>query len=399
MRVLIVSTQQAFRQQLQVACLRYPRSTISLRIAESIGQGLEFAQQFEAQVVFIDLTKNLEAGLLAIEELSATENRLVVSSNDKMSTEIVTRMVRSGSREILSQPVVEDEVDFILDKANALILKGGQLQPLRSGKIVICFSSKGGVGKTTMACNISMLLNQRLGAGNVCLVDANTQAPNISPMLDLRPERWLRDAVREYKRLDSELLKELMTTHTDSGLNVLAHSTENPLGLEFSEDQLDKILLVSKGTYQWTVVDTFPLMSTLNISMMDLADHILLVTEPIVPALRSARHNLDMLKKAGYGENRISVVLNKYTKFAGNVDAELVQDTLNWPIRKVINYDVHSTIAANTGRPLVTSYPDLPVTRSISELVDYLMGIETTTFAEENILDATVRRIRNLLQL
>lgn len=399
MRILIVSSQQSFRQQMQAACLRYPKLTVSLRTAESIGQGLEFAGQFEAQIVFLDLTKNIEAGMLAIQQLSEVENRLVVTSNDKMTTEIITRMIRAGAREMVSQPILDEEVHLIIDKANAIINKDVSTQPKRGGKVIISFSSKGGVGKTTMACNIAMMLNDRFGAGNVALIDANTQAPNVSPMLDLRPLRWLRDAVMEYKRLDSELLRELMTVHDSSGLHVLAHSTENPLGLDFSEDQLDKILLVSKGTYEWTVVDTFPLLSSLNLSMMDLSDEILLVTEPIVPALRSARHNLEMLKKAGYGESRISVVLNKYTKFSGNVDVELVKETLNWPVKYVIPYDVHSTIAANNGKALISAFPDLAVTQAISQLVDGLTGVETAPQEEEDFIQATMRKIKNWLEM
>lgn len=360
---------------------------------------MEYATQFEAQIVFIDLTKNIEAGVLAISEMGSVENRMVCGSNDKMNTELMARMIRAGAREILALPIVDEEVHQIIDKANAIINKSVLTQPDRSGKIVISFSSKGGVGKTTMACNIAMMLNERYGAGNVALIDANTQAPNIAPMLDLKPDRWLRDAVGEYKRLDSELLRELMTVHPESGLHVLAHSTENPLGLDFSEDQLDKILLVSKGTYQWTVVDTFPLMSSLNLSMMDLADEILLVTEPIVPALRSARHNLDMLKKAGYGEGRISLVLNKYTKFSGNVDVDLVKETLNWPVKHVVPYDVHSTIAANNGKALITAFPDLAVSQAISRLVDGLTGQPLEEFVEETGFESLLRKIRNWFEM
>ncbi len=399
MRILIISGQQAFRQNIQAACLRYPNETVSLRSAESIGQGLEFAEQFEAQIVFLDLTKNNEAGMLAVEALAKVENRLVVTSNDKMTAELLTRMIRAGAREVISQPIIEEEAHQIIDKAHAIFGNKKNAQPARTGKILISFSSKGGVGKTTLACNLAVMLNERFGSGNVALIDANTQAPNVAPMLDLRPQRWLRDAVMEYKRLDSELLKELMTVDQPSGLHVLAHSTENPLGLEFSEDQLDKILLVAKGTYQWTVVDTFPLLSSLNLSMMDLSDEIVLVTEPIVPALRSARHNLEMLQKAGYTESRISVVLNKYTKFSGNVEVDLVQETLNWPIKMVIPYDVHSTISANNGKALVNAYPDLEVTYAISRLVDSFTGENRQPPTPQDFVTRGIRTLKNWLAI
>lgn len=398
MRILIISSQQPFRQQVQAACLRFPNQVVSLRTAESIGQGIELASQFEAQIVFLDLTRNIEAGMLAIGQLAAVSNRMVAVSVDKLTTDFMTRAIRAGAREVLSQPVQDDEVHEIIIKTQAQLDERALSQPARNGKVVMCFSSKGGVGKTTISTNLAITLQQRLGDHKVALIDANTQAPNIAPMLDLRPERWLRDAVEEYRRLDSELLVELMTVHPSSGLHVLPHSTDNPLGLDFSEDQLSKILLVSKGTFEWTIVDTFPILSTLNLSMMDLCDEILVVTEAVVPSLRSARHNMQMLEKAGFGQNRIKLIVNRYTKFKGNVPPDLVSETLGWPVSLVVPYDMHATISANNGKPVTEMFPDRPISNAVNELADTLMGIETEPL-KEGLIARNVRGLRNLLDM
>jgi pilus assembly protein CpaE len=399
MRILIISGQQSFRQQVQAACLRISSITVSIRTAESMGQGLDLALQFEAQVVFLDLTRNLEAGMLALEQLASVGNRIVAVSIDKLSTELMTRMIRAGAREILTQPVTDDEVLSIIEKSALLEGDVKSTQPTRAGKVLMCFSSKGGVGKTTLACNIAVALQKRFGENSVALIDANTQAPNIAPMLDLRPQRWLRDAVAEYKRLDSQLLNELMTIHEPSGLHVLAHSSDDPLGLDFSEDQLSKILLVSKGTYQWTIVDTFPLLSSLNLSLMDLSDEIFLVTEAVVPALRSARYNLEMLQKAGYGENRIRVILNRYTNYQGNVTPDLVAESLAWPIHSVIPYDGHATIATNTGRALIQMFPERPVSEAINKLVDIITNTASAPAAPESAIALQIRKLKNWLDI
>lgn len=396
MRILVISNQESFRQTVQAACLRYTDAIVSLRTADSIGQGLDLAHQIEAQIVFLDLTRNVEAGLLAIGQLAQVKNRMVVASADKLSTELMTRAIRAGAQEILVQPPQEEEVHEIIGKARNLLNADNRAQPTREGKVIVCFSSKGGVGKTTISCNLAVLLAQRLGAGKVALIDANTQAPNIAPMLDLRSEHWLRDAISEYRRLDSDMLRQFMTLHASSGLDVLAHSSDNPLGLDFSEDQLSKILLVAKGTYDYTIVDTFPLLSSLNLAVMDLADRILLVTEGVVPAIRSAKYNLQMLEQAGYGQNRIEVVLNRFTRFRGNVTPELIAETLNWPISHVLPYDVHATVAANNGQAVCEMFPEQNLTLALSVLTDSLTGVETQV-PERNVLQKMVTGLRALL--
>jgi pilus assembly protein CpaE len=378
MRILVISPNDAFRQPAQAACLRFTESLVSLRLADSLGQGLELAHQFEAEVVIVDLTRNVEAGLIAIGDLAAAKmTRLVVASVDKSTTDLMTRAIRAGAGEFIAQPPQEDEIHAVLRKAQRM-LSPVEMPENRRGRIVVAFSSKGGVGKTTLTCNLALLLAQKYGAGRVALIDANTQAPNVAPMLDLRPERWLRDAVEEYRRLDGEMLSQIMTPHP-SGLMVLAHSADNPLGLDFDEDQLSKILLVAKANFDFVLVDTFPLLSSLNLALLDLSDQIMLVTEAVVPALRSARYNLQVLRQAGYGPGRILLVLNRFTRFRGNVPVELAQETLDWPIETVLPYDVHATIAANNGKGIVEMFPDSKLSQQIVELGGLISGESATT--------------------
>lgn len=399
MRILIVSAHQVFRQQVQAACLRFNHSSVSLRTAETMGQGIDLASQFEAQLVFLDLTRNHEAGMLSLEQLSIVRNRLVAVSADKMGTDLMARAIRTGAGEILPQPVMDDEVFAIIEKALHMQSEEAVTQPARTGKSVMCFSSKGGVGKTSLSCNIAVGLSKLYGPGNVALIDANIQAPNVAPMLDLRPQRWLRDAVGEYKRLDSQLLSDFMTVHTQSGVHVLAHNTNDPLGADYTEDQLSKILLVSKGAFKWTVVDTFPLLSSLNLSLMDLCDEIVLVTEAVVPSLRSAKHNLDILQQAGYGESRIRVVLNRYTDFQGNIQPDLCAEALGWPIDSIIPYDVHATIATNTGRAYSQMYPDRKITEAVTRLVARIAGADVVSEESESQLEKYVRQFKNWMDL
>lgn len=399
MRILIISAHPTFRQQVQASCLRFEDTAVSLRTAESMGQGIELALQFEAQLVFLDLTRNHEAGMLTLEQLSHVKNRLVAVSADKMGTDLMARAIRTGAGELLAQPVSDDEVFAIIEKAMHLQSDDVVLQPLRTGKSIMCFSSKGGVGKTSMSCNLAVILSEIYGAGKVALIDANIQAPNVAPMLDLRPVSWLKDAVAEYKRLDSQLLGDFMTTHEPSGVHVLAHNTNDPLGVDYTEDQLTKILLVAKGTYEWTVVDTFPLLSSLNLSLMDLCDEIILVTEAVVPSLRSAKHNLEILQQAGYGENRIRVVLNRFTNFEGNISPELCAEALAWPIEQIIPYDVHATIATNAGKPYTQMYPDRRISAAVRNLAAKIAQTEVMAETVETSIEKYWRQFKNWMDI
>ena len=385
MRIVVISTQEHFREQTQATCLRYKDALITLRTADSIGQGMEIAEQIEAEFVILDLTHNVEAGLIAIEQLAVFKNRVIAASCETFTTDLMARAIRAGARQVIEQPVREEDIRANLDKALRYLSPDTPQNPQRSGRLVVCFSSKGGVGKTTLACNLAVTLAMRLPPGSVGIVDANQQVPNVAPMLDLRPERWLRDAIREHKRLDGTMLEQFLTAHR-TGLLALAHNADEPLEGSFTEDQLCKVLLVCKGAFRFTMIDTFPLITSVNLAIMDLADKILLVTEAVVPSVRTARHNLRLLRQAGYGPERIEVVLNRYTSFKGNVTPAMVAETLDWPVESILPYDVHTTIAANQGRTIAEMYPDRPLSRAIVDLAVRVAGTPLPPLAPPGLM-------------
>ncbi|MCG8324348.1 MAG: P-loop NTPase [Thiotrichales bacterium] len=373
MRIVIISAQETFRDDVHSACVRFTESVTSIRIGDTIGQGLDLVEQLEAEVVFIDLTHNIEAAITAIEQLSGIVNRVVVVSCENFSTDLMTRAINSGAREVLQQPVNAEEVHKILSKAMHFTSPDSPYNPNRSGKLIVSFSSKGGVGKTTTACNLAVGLATTLPDMKIGLVDANQQVPNVAPMLDLRPDRWFRHVVEEYKRIDTDMIDQFLSEH-ESGVYVLPNDGQLPSEGILNEDQVCKILLICKGKFSYTVVDTFPLLTSLNLAIMDLADKIFLITEAVVPSVRTARYNLDLLKQAGYDESRIDVIINRYTSFRGNITPDMVSDSLNWPVKYVIPYDRQVTVAANEGTPLVMMSPDNPISQSFYEIIADLTG-------------------------
>lgn len=385
MRILIISSLDTFTDPVQAACVRYDDVKTTIRTADTVGQGLELAEQIEAELVIIDLTHNVEAGIVAIEELSTTRRSIAVSA-ESFNAELMARAIRAGATEVITQPIDEDDVQRLLRKTQKHITALSETQQSdRTGKIIVCFSSKGGVGKSTTSCNLAVTLAKRFPPDSVCIVDANQQVPNVASMLDLRPQSWLMDAIREYKRLDSSMLDQFATDH-ESGLQVLAHKTGETLDDDFSEDELSKVLLVCKGKYKYTIVDTFPLLTSLNLAIMDLADKILLITEAVVPSLRTAKYNLHLLQQAGYGENRIEVVVNRYTNFKGNVSEDIVERTLDWPIEHFLPYDVHTTIATNAGKTIVEKFPNRPLSLAYEQLAAKAID-EDLPILESSMLD------------
>jgi len=134
---------------------------------------------------------------------------------------------------------------------------------------VLAFVSvKGGVGKTTLALEVSSSLVNDFGK-KVLLVDANFSAPNIGLYLDLTNETTLHDA------LNGTLLHNAI--YESHGIDVV------PASMYYKDEvdpfKLKKILNKFKNRYDFIVLDSSPNYEELK-PVIAAADKIFLVTSP-----------------------------------------------------------------------------------------------------------------------
>ena len=88
------------------------------------------------------------------------------------------------------------------------------------GRLIVVFSTKGGVGKTCIAINVAAAMAKR-SPEPVVLVDGDLQFGDVSVMLGLPPQNTVLDAAAAVQYGDMELVQTLPGKHDRSGLLVL----------------------------------------------------------------------------------------------------------------------------------------------------------------------------------
>jgi pilus assembly protein CpaE len=248
-----------------------------------------------------------------------------------------------------------------LSKQNAAV-------PSRLGKVVSFVSNKGGVGKSTMAVNAAVGLAQRY-PGRVLLVDAALQIGNCAAMLDVQPGMSLVDAAREHTRLDAVLLEQLAIPHP-SGLHLLAAPANAIEGAEVGEDTLSRVLSLARRTYDYVLVDTFPLFDRNVMAVLDQTDEAYVVLENVVPTLLGIEQFLKLLTSIGFPIEKQRMVLNRYSRRQGNLVPSDAAQRLDRPMDLVVPYDRALIVAANLGQPFILGrHPFSTTARRLGELV------------------------------
>ena len=143
----------------------------------------------------------------------------------------------------------------------------------------------GGVGTTSLAVNLGCCL-ARDEKNSVALVDLDLCLGDADVFLDTIPDYTLVDVAQNVTRLDFTLLERSLTKHS-SGLFLLPR----PVQLEdialITPDDLQRVIGLMKATFTHLVLDLSKCYSPMDLVALEMANHILLVTQLDLPCLRN----------------------------------------------------------------------------------------------------------------
>ena len=103
-------------------------------------------------------------------------------------------------------------------------------------------------------------------------------------MLDLKPVTTMTDAYHERDRLDETLLRQLATPHA-SGLHLLAAPADAVEAAYIDDEVMSRILTLARRTYDYVIVDSFPMLDRVMMAVLDLSDQAYIVLESVVPTV------------------------------------------------------------------------------------------------------------------
>lgn len=174
-------------------------------------------------------------------------------------------------------------------------------------RVVGVIGSKGGVGTTTIACNMATELRVQT-AQRVLLADVDVDAGMVALMMGVDPQYSFQYAVANFNRLDRSCWNAIVARTSDD-LHIVAspaHLGQDTVPLE----AIRQVLGLVQPFYDWMVLDLGRL-NTLAHGLLNSTDEIFLVTSTGIAALHQAKRVVDALAKAGVEGPRIHLIVNE----------------------------------------------------------------------------------------
>jgi pilus assembly protein CpaE len=295
----------------------------------------------------------------------------------------------AGARQILTKPLVAEElvttIRQVYEKeaarrphlAPGVGAEGGRaaapgLPETRLGHICAVYSPKGGVGRTTIAANLAVALQQQTGA-KVALVDASLVFGDVAIVLNIPPKRTIVDLVPVIDQLDAELLESTMARH-QSGISVLLAPSRPEMAELVAPQHLRYILTLLRSMFDYIIVDTWASFHEQVLGVLDMAERIIVVSTLEMHAIKNLRLFLEVTEALNYPPEKLVLVLNRADS-SGGMRAQDVENNLKRKFAAQIANDWRlATLSVNEGAPFVTTHPQSQLAQDVSYLATVLSG-------------------------
>jgi pilus assembly protein CpaE len=387
-RVLIVDDIPETRENLRK--LLFFESDIEVVGAATSGEeGISMAGELQPDIVLMDINMPGIDGITASEAITQqVPFTQIVMMSVQGEADYLRRSMLAGAREFLIKPFSSDELVSSIRRVYELGASRRQSMPSvapagpgrvdqerppeEQGKIVAIFSPKGGVGCSTVAINLAIALHQAEGR-QVALVDSSLQFGDVAVLLNLQASRTIADLAPHIDELDQELLDHVMLAH-HSGIKALLAPPRPEMADLVAPGALNTILEKLRRLYDYIVIDTPSTLADLTLTVLDVADRIILITTPDIPAIKNAKLFFEVTEALEYPSGKTILVLNKADRHT-NIRAEDIQASIKYPVAAQIPLDERTAMAAaNQGVPYMLIARSSPLAQATMTLGRHLIS-------------------------
>jgi pilus assembly protein CpaE len=241
------------------------------------------------------------------------------------------------------------------------------------GEVMAVLGAKGGVGTTTIACNLADALATRLPQRRTILVDLNLYMGDVAVTLDIDPEPGVLFFLQRASALDAEQLLSAPPKHKN-GFRVMGLDGDLERADPVSAEQVVFLIERLRQRYDFVVIDCGTNITEPSMAACSAADRRLVVVTELLAARMGARRRIAALRALDPERRELQAVLNRCHDRSPEQLAQIERSLGVTIIETISNAWAEVSAALEKGQTLLQSAPRAAVTADLNRLVESLAG-------------------------
>ncbi|MGD8552976.1 MAG: response regulator [Anaerolineales bacterium] len=361
---------------LKLVGLMLERQGYEIAVASNGTIGLEKAEDLKPELILLDVmmpdldgyevTKRLRSdpSLAHIPIIMFTAKTMV---DDKVAG------FEAGVDDYLTKPTHPAELTA---HVKAVLQRSAQARsaPEAKAQIVAFLGTRSGIGTTTLALNSAIILQDN--GYEVIVGELNPGRGSMGLELDLEPSSGLSNLLsRSLKDIHLRSVESEMVEH-GSGIRLLLSSFHpRETELEQAVPQMEAVVSNLASMCDVLVLDLGAGMKPYVKSLLQQADRIILVVEPVYPSDTIGRALLQDLETSGIDTRKIGLALINRVRTSLQIPWRQVEQDMGVELAGIISpapEQAHQ--AAQSGSPLVISYADNLIGDQLNKLAENIQS-------------------------
>jgi pilus assembly protein CpaE len=303
---------------------------------------------------------------------------VVILVRDRQLNGLLPAAMRAGIREVVDLSRGSEELRDALARGLSwsinlrTVRPDENADPGQRGTVISVFSSKGGTGKTFLACNLAAAIAKRTGK-ETALVDLDLDMGDVFSYWGQEATNTVQDLMALRDTMDAASVKAMGTQLDDRiwGFGALP----DPAAETVAGGVVGRTLRTIRNSFPYTVVDAAAEYTDQSLACFDSSDFICLISGLDVVGIKHLSKALETLTSIGLPQDRFKVVINRADSKVGLTPTD-VERVLRLEVNALIPSSRLVPTSLNRGRPVYLESPRSEVTKSVdafaSELVRHI---------------------------
>jgi pilus assembly protein CpaE len=360
--LIIYSERPDFIEKIESTFVEIESAEI-VAIANDLESLERLSKKKDVNGLIVDLLPGPDYVLDEIENISTLPAALFMVGPQDQS-DVILRAMRLGAREFFTDPPSAEALEKAFRASLGSVTK--PTTPTAGARVVGVIGAKGGVGATTIACQLGFAL-QAMGK-RTAIVDLNLPLGDVALHCDITPAHTLANMASDRANTDATFVKKLLQKH-ESGLQIMASPNRIEEAETISIQHIGTALRLMREEFDWIVLDISRSWNEVSIHALDLSDIVVAVSVIDLPALGHLKQHLALMERLGHTKNNVRLVANRYDKHKGSLDHKDFADFIGRKFDFEISNDFSTVAAAiDSGCPTSKISSRAQVTREFEAL-------------------------------